>query len=703
MSHSGKMIRVAIINKDRCKPTKCNFECGLICPVNRQGKKCVTLTDIEDNLLIKVSTGTSSGTSIGHSKQKKIAVISESLCTGCSLCSKPSGGCPFNAIQIVNIPTELKSEIIHRYGKNGFRLYRLPIMRAGQILGLLGENGIGKSTIVNILSGKLKPNFSQNPDESPKSELIKEDILSKFKGTEMQKYMTKLYNGELTVVIKSQQVDKLPDILKSKGIDMTINTYLNKKIPDLDTSSEWYYEVIANLELDKLLHQQITVLSGGELQKLLCAVTLLSTADVYIFDEPTNYLDVKQRLIMSSLIRKISLMHDKTYIVVIEHDLAILDYISDYICILYGKPSAYGVTSRPLSTATGINIYFDGYIPDENMRFRINEYDLISINLAVEPVVIEADSKETDIYTMNYEQAVITYPGFVLNIQAGSFFMTGSITVILGKNGSGKTTFINHIAKTINNHGISPVVSHKPQYLTIEQFRHTDGSYPTIFECLLNTTKIRTDEQFNTDIVKPLNISLIKDRRLDELSGGELQKFWIVYSLSQEAQIYLLDEPSANLDVEMRVIVTKVIKRFAIHNRKAVFLVEHDMMMAVAMGSELNTNTIIVESGEPKVPLSPSSYFTQPSDEHTCFTQISQESSTTEKGSTETLDSSELTNIRINTVSKPMPFFEGINRFLQILGITFHTQSKSRHQRPRINKINSSKDKDQKSRGCYYE
>jgi ATP-binding cassette subfamily E protein 1 len=110
------------------------------------------------------------------------------------------------------------------------------------------------------------------------------------------------------------------------------------------------------------------VLSGGELQRLAVAATMCREADVYLFDEPSSYLDVKQRLVVAKAIR--SLKADQKIIIVAEHDLAIIDYLSDQICIFYGEPAVYGIVSNVHGVRTGINIYLEGYIRDENVRFR---------------------------------------------------------------------------------------------------------------------------------------------------------------------------------------------------------------------------------------------------------------------------------------------------------------------------------------------
>ena len=87
-----------------------------------------------------------------------------------------------------------------------------------------------------------------------------------------------------------------------------------------------------------------------------------------MFDEPSSYLDVKQRLKAGRMIR--SLLEPQTYVIVVEHDLSLLDYLSDFVCCLYGTPGAYGVVTMPMSVRQGINVFLAGYVPSENMRFR---------------------------------------------------------------------------------------------------------------------------------------------------------------------------------------------------------------------------------------------------------------------------------------------------------------------------------------------
>ena len=322
-------LRVAIINPDKCKPKKCAQECAKSCPVNKTGKMCIEVT-----------------------KASKICFISETLCIGCGMCIKR---CPFQAIQIINLPKGLEDQVTHRYGANSFKLHRLPTPRSGEVLGLVGTNGIGKSTALRVLSGNMKPNLGKF-DTPPEWK----EILKFFRGSELQNFFQKMLENNMKALIKIQQVDS---IAKSKAAKLVVGQRL--KVVD---KRDMYDHAVEMLDLQAVLGREIGQLSGGELQRFIIAMTCVQQADIYMFDEPSSYLDVKQRLKAGRMIR--SLLQPLTYVVVVEHDLSILDYLSDFICCLYGTPGAYGVVTLPMSVRQGINIFLSGFIPAENMRFR---------------------------------------------------------------------------------------------------------------------------------------------------------------------------------------------------------------------------------------------------------------------------------------------------------------------------------------------
>ncbi|XP_022680210.1 ABC transporter E family member 2 isoform X1 [Setaria italica] len=545
---SGRSSRIAVVVEDRCRPNKCGQECRRRCPVNATGRQCIQVTP-----------------------SSTVSLISEDMCIGCGICVKV---CPFNAIQIINLPRELEKETTHRYGPNSFKLHRLPVPRPGQVLGLVGTNGIGKSTALQILAGKLKPNLGKFTDP-PNCD----DILRHFRGSELQKYFTRLLEDKMKAIIKLQYLENIPKSVQGKVGDL-LDKIDNRQVKD---------KLCDILELKHVMNRNVSDLSGGELQRFAIAARAMENADVYMFDEPSCYLDVKQRLKAAQVIR--SLLQPKNYVIVVEHDLSILDYLSDYICCLYGTPGAYGVVTLPSSVREGINIFLNGFIPSENMRFREEKLTFRVTESAEE--IIEGETYQS----YKYPTMVKTRPGFKLSVMNGSF--TGSqIIVLLGENGTGKTTFIRMLEGRVKPDKVGDkevdmpayTVSYKPQEMTPK-------ISSTVKEVLHKKIPGSCSHaQFRSDVMKPLKIEELMDRQFANLSGGELQRVALCLCLGKPADIYLIDEPSAHLDSEQRLLAAKVIKRFILHEKKTAFVVEHDFIMATYLA-----NKVIVFEGKPSV------------------------------------------------------------------------------------------------------
>ena len=649
------MPRLAIIDKDKCKPDKCAKECIKGCPPQRAGKQVIEIEDIGKNLPIQTNKSDFVRTNINSTNltdKRKIAKIAENLCIGCNQCVRV---CPFNAIRIINLPEENPTDIIHRYNPNGFRLYKLPILKPNIITGIIGANGVGKTTLIDILTDTIRPNFEQFSIQiEPK------EIISKFRGSVLQDYLKNLYSNKYKFSIKEQKI-KLG--LKNNAF-LSVRDFIKSKSINLDTPDllpESYY----TMNINKMLDANFNTLSGGELQRLLCWVCANVDADVYVFDEPSNFLDVKQRLEISRLIKSIvdTLGTKPKYVIVIEHDLSMLDYMADELYIIYGKPSAYGIVSKPLSVLDGINMYLSGYISTQNIRFRDEEFNLKPSSEIVFGEILSEEqiqeNKQENILE-NMAENILTYPssqiereGFRLIIPSGTIKLSNSICVILGENGTGKTTFINLIGSMGN---LS--VSVKEQGAGIKKYIGVDGTYPSVLELLHHKIKSNYfNPIFQSDVIKQLEIEELQTRKINELSGGELQRVLIALCLGTPADLYLIDEPSANLDIEKRLNVTKVIKKFIMSNSKSAFIIEHDIMMCVAFAQEVQSKILLIKQD------------------------------------------SEINNIRTCSISQPLDFSQGINGFLQLMSITMRI---SGHNRPRINKCGSQLDQEQKKNGKYY-
>ena len=511
------MTRLAIIHKEKCFPQRCGTICANVCPMNRAGKECITFPEK--------------------------AAIDESICTGCGICPKK---CPFKAIDIINLPSKLKDTPVHRYAENAFELFRLPIPKKGHLVGLLGANGIGKTTALELLSGKIKPNL--NMLAKPASS---DAVIHFFRGSELQNYFTNLFANKVKVSYKPQYIDKVAKVFKG-----TVKAMLSK----FGTAKE-VKEVSKSLGIDAVLTRKVSQLSGGELQKVTIAAALLKKSDLYFFDEPASYLDVKERVNMAKVLRSKAKDND---VLAVEHDLIILDYLTDSVHILFGQKAAYGVVSHPLSSKEGINTYLSGYLRDENIRFR------------PEPIKFGASIKKEELdlsESIKWPKMEVKLGSFSLRVDA-SELAKKQVVGIVGANGIGKTTFVKMLAglvkPTKGKLAKSVKVAYKPQHIVAEK-GHTVRS-------ILGTSKLASSQQFRVDVIEPLQLDSLMEKDLITLSGGELQKVAIAVCLSKEADLFLLDEPSTYLDVEQRLMASQAIQKVATDREVAVLIVDHDLM-----------------------------------------------------------------------------------------------------------------------------
>ena len=588
--------RVAVLDEELCKPKKCGLECIIYCPINKTGGECI----------------------IQRPNDGK-AVISEDLCTGCGICVKK---CPFEAIVIVNLPKELGEHKIHQYGINSFRLYHLPTPKKGSVVGLLGRNGMGKSTIINILSGNLKPNFGEY-----NKKIEWNDVIENFHGTELKAYFQNLANGNLKLSIKPQLVYKIPKFFNGTAKEML------KKFDELDM-----FDLISEeLGLKNSLNKNVSELSGGELQRLAVAVTTIKDADYYFFDEPSSYNDIYQRLAVAKVIQ--SLAKRGKSVMVIEHDLTLLDYLSDYIHILYGEPGAYGIVSSLQSTKVGINNFLDGFIPSENVRFREKKFRFDSFSPT-------EDLLQNTIVTQ-YSNLIKRFDSFMVKIRSGRI-RKGEVIGVTGANALGKTTFMKIMAgieKT--DEGvveINPRISYKPQYISQDYDGDVKSLLYSRYQNVIEGSSV--EEQ----IIIPMGIKKLYEKNFKNLSGGELQKVAITATLMQDAEIYAFDEPSAFIDIEERIALAKFIQRFVRAQNKSAIIIDHDMQLI-----DIVSDTLIIFEGNPGIE---------------------------------------------GYASKPMSKVKGMNQFLKNLSITYRRDDST--GRPRVNKDMSRLDKVQKGSGEYY-
>ncbi len=583
-------MRIAIVHQDRCHAKKCGTECIIYCPRVRTGDETVIIGE----------TGK--------------AVISEELCVGCGICIKK---CPFDAIDIVSLPEELEHPT-HRYGKNGFALYGLPIPLEGKVTGILGANGIGKSTAVKILAGQLRPNLG-NFD----TEVAWEEIFKRYAGTELFDYLQTVSKKTLKIASKPQYIDYIPKIFTGTVRELLKKTDERNKL----------VEMLPILKLNAILDHDISTLSGGELQRVAIAACLARDADLYFLDEITPFLDIYQRIAAAKLIRELAAERP---VVVVEHDLAILDMLADTVHVGYGKPAVFGIITRPKGVRVGINQYLEGFLTEENVRFRTTQ-------VVFEKRAHDKGSNREDLFII--PAMTKEYASFHLTVSGGTI-KSGEVLGIVGANGMGKSTFAKLLAgeetPTTGKMETSLRISYKPQYIKADT---SDSVEMYLRRC---TTKFDTS-YYQHEIIESLSLESILQSSVDTLSGGELQRVTIAGCLSRDADVYILDEPSAHLDVEQRVKVTRMIKHHAEGKQVGIMVIDHDIYLI-----DMISERILVFEGEPGI---------------------------------------------AGTAAGPFKMRDGMNRFLNELDVTFRRDQSGR---PRINKPGSFLDREQKGSGEFY-
>lgn len=584
-------MRIAVVHKDRCHSKKCGKECILYCPRVRTGDETVI---------------------IGENGK---AIISEELCVGCGICVKK---CPFDAIDIITLPQELEYPT-HRYGANAFALYGMPVPVEGKVTGILGANGIGKSTAVSILSGQLIPNQGQFD-----TEVSWDEVMKKYAGTELHDYLQRVSSGNVKVSVKPQYIDFIPKIFSGKVSDLLKST-------DERGCLESY---IKDLKLESILDREVVNISGGELQRVAIAACLSRKADFYFLDEITPYLDIYQRMAAAKLIREIS---ETSHVMIVEHDLAILDMLADNIHVAYGSPSVFGIITKPKGVRVGINQYLEGFLAEENVRIR--DYS----------VTFETRAHKRE----NERETLYEFPAFEksygdsfhLEVKGGDI-KAGEVLGVVGANGIGKSTFAKLLAgvDTPDSGELSSTVkvAFKPQYIKTD-------SKDTVEFMLRRTTSRFDTSHFLHEIIEPLSLEKILQTGVDQLSGGELQRVAIALCLAQQADLYILDEPSAHLDVEQRVKLARVLRRHAESSGSGVLVIDHDIYVI-----DMISERLLVFDGQPGIS---------------------------------------------GKAVGPFDMQEGMNYFLKELEVTFR---RDKSGRPRINKPGSYLDREQRSSGEYY-
>ena len=585
-------MRIAVLIEDRCKPKSDAFD------------------------YLKKWSGSCGAECIQFDGEK--FRILESACPPCFIRAKH---CPDDAVIVINLPAELKTDMIHRYSLNGFRLFRLPTPSKESVVGILGPNGMGKSTAFNILNGSIVPNLG----DFEADDVWWEDAIESLPRGELRDFLSQVSESNVKVALKPQYVDHIPKAVKGK---------VGKLLSSVDERG-MFAEMAEKLGLSHLLERDLDQLSGGELQRVAICATLLKDADVYFFDEPSSYLDIYERMRIVKIIQELA---ETARVIVIEHDLAVLDVLADLIHIVYGKKGAFGIFTPARTTRMAINAYLDGFLVEQNVRIRDK------------PIKFKkhtARSNEIGNPVVEWGGLEKSLGDFKLKTGDGKVHQSEVVGVV-GPNGSGKTTMIKILAGEYEyDEGwvtADASISYKPQHIDLDM----DCNVQTWLDAEVGPSW-RSGE-YNVNVIRALGVDDLLTKDVNNLSGGEAQAVAIAICLGKDADLYLLDEPSAHLDANARMEAAKAIRRTMESNEKAAFVIDHDVYFI-----DIVSDSLLVFEGE---------------------------------------------GGKHGMAEGPFKLRAGMNRFLSGVDVTFRRDHDSK--RPRINKSSSRKDREQREKGDYY-
>lgn len=494
----------------------------------------------------------------------------------------------------------LKAENIHKaFGmKVLFEELELAISQ-GQKVGLIAKNGSGKTTLINILSGKDAPDKGEvTLAKDLRFGMLRQDV-------EVPMHLSveqTLFEGEHPALQAMESYEAALQKVQDQPEDEAANQDLQKAMDLMDTHQAWDFEAQFKEILGKLriydLKQSIGNMSGGEQKRVMLARALIRQPEFLIMDEPTNHLDLDMIEWLENHLQKANLS-----LLLITHDRYFLDHVVDEIIELEnrklyrytGKYSYYLEKKAERLANEKASAERAGKLMKSELAWmrtqprarttkskaRIERFGDIEQKAAAGPrdkkVKLDVKMQRLGSKIIEFHHVGKIFDNRHMLHDFSYKFQKGEKVGIIGKNGTGKSTFLNLLTGKLE-----PDTGKVVQGETV-QFGFFEQTYPDFPEDKKVIDIVRdVAEVIPLSDGTSLSASQMLQRFLFEpgvqydfaykLSGGEKRRLHLLLVLMKNPNFLILDEPTNDLDIP----TLNVLEDFLVDFKGCLVIVSHD-------------------------------------------------------------------------------------------------------------------------------
>lgn len=462
----------------------------------------------------------------------------------------------------------------------------------GDKIALVAPNGTGKSSLLKILAG------IEHSDRGGEVKFMK-DIRVAFLDQDM------VFDPNRTIFdeVYSRMGDLAPEIKEyEQAVVSNDSKRLERAIAAMDASGAWDIEqnirqVLTSLKLERL-YQPMRELSGGEAKRVAIACMMLQDAEFLIMDEPTNHLDIDiieylEGYLQRSRCTLLMVTHDRYFLDRVCNTIMEIDrgklytYRGNYTQYLEKREERYAIMQADIDKSRNLlrrELEWIRSTPQARTgkaRYRVNAFydlkDRASVSLQSGTVEIDVATSRLGRKIIDCMDVSLSFDGRKMLDNFSYKFTRGERIGIVGRNGVGKTTFLNLISGRIapDSGVIEQGETLRVGYYSQRGINFKPGQ--TVLECVQDIADVvKASDGHAVSATTYLNRFLFPHdtftKRIDILSGGEKRRLYLLTVLMQNPNMLILDEPTNDLDIMTLNVLEEYLQEF----KGSLIIVSHD-------------------------------------------------------------------------------------------------------------------------------